>query len=472
MVTETPHPSGPLRPSALLNPAGQMQHHGSTASRGFHRLAVPPRGSAGLFTAQITRTVAAFLSGAGLFLIAFTLSPFQGTFDPDPTAIKDGNIVNQLGYLGLGGIYLFAMLLIVDSRVLKRIVSPSWVIVFAVAFISCLQSYDPTASARGLMLSLVAMILVAGALVLPRNEKDFVNAGANAILFLILIDYAALVVAPDIAIHTATGSEPWHAGFWKGHLIHKNVTAPVFSVLCMFGIYCLRAGATVRGLLIAVLAANFVLHTGSKTTIGFLPLAITLVLGGRAVGKPGLMVFAHFLFAILIFCLTLGTIYSDLFLSMTTGLLEDPTFTGRDDIWKFASASIPDHLWVGHGYASFWLSPIIRGLEANFEANWDVRGIVSGHNSYLDAVLTFGLPGGLLMILLLFAKPFYDYMRATRQAASRHFADFCIMVIIFMTYSGMMESFLLNRADPMWLMTALAVFGLGIAARMGVRMPR
>nr|WP_223215775.1 O-antigen ligase family protein [Rhizobium herbae] len=239
----------------------------------------------------------------------------------------------------------------------------------------------------------------------------------------------------------------------------------------MFGIYCLRAGATVRGLLIALLAANFVLHTGSKTTIGFLPLAIMLVLGGRAVGKPGLMVFTHFIFATLIFCLTLGTIYSNLFLSITTVLLEDPTFTGRDDIWKFASTSIPDHLWVGHGYASFWQSPIIRGLEANFEANWDVRGIVSGHNSYLDAVLTFGQPGGLLMILLLFVKPFYDYMRATGRPASRHFADFCIMVIIFMTYNGMMESFLLNRADPMWLMTALAVFGLGIAARMGVRMP-
>jgi len=185
-----------------------------------------------------------------------------------------------------------------------------------------------------------------------------------------------------------------------------------------------------------------------------------------------LTVLAHFLFAMLIFCLTLGTIYSDLFLSITSGVLEDSTFTGRDDIWKFASASIPDHLWLGHGYASFWLSPVIRGLEENFEANWDVRGIVSGHNSYLDAVLTFGLPGGLLMILVLFAKPFYDYMRATRQPASCHFADFCIMVIIFMTYNGMMESFLLNRADPMWLLTALAVFGLGIAARMGVRMPR
>lgn len=472
MVSETPLPPGRSRRGAFLNPADEMQDHASTALRDFHRPAIPPLGGAGFFTARITRKVAAFLSGAGLFLIAFTLIPFQGTHDLDPTKANEGNIVNQLGYLGLGGIYLFAMLLIVDRRVLKRIVSPTWVAVFAIAFLSCLQSYDPTASARGLMLSLVAMILVAGVLVLPRSEKDFVNAGANAVLFLILIDYAALVVAPGIAIHTATGSEPWHAGFWKGHLIHKNVTAPVFSVLCMFGIYCLRAGATVRGLLIALLAANFVLHTGSKTTIGFLPLAIMLVLGGRAVGKPGLTVFAHFLFSILIFCLTLGTIYSNLFLSITTALLEDPTFTGRDDIWKFASASIPDHLWGGHGYASFWLSPIILGLEANFEANWDVRGIVSGHNSYLDTVLTFGLPGGLSMIVLLFAKPLYDYMRATRQAASRHFADFCIMVIIFMTYNGMMESFLLNRADPMWLMMALAVFGLGIAARMGVRMPR
>jgi O-antigen ligase len=444
-----------------------MQDHASTASRDFHR----PLRSESTVTARVVRAVTAFLSGAGLFLIAFTLIPFQGAFEPDPNSSNDGNIINQLGYLGLGCIYLFAMLLAVDMRILKRIVSPTWVVVFAVAFFSCLQSYDPTASARGLMLSLVAMILVAGVLVLPRSEKDFVNAGANAILFLILIDYAAVALAPDIAIHTATGSEPWHAGFWKGHLIHKNVTAPVFSVLCMFGIYCLRAGATVRGLLIALLAFNFVLHTGSKTTIGFLPLAIMLVLGGRAVGKPGLMVLAHFLFAILIFCLTLGTIYSDTFLTITKALLDDPTFTGRDDIWKFASASIPDHLWLGHGYASFWLSPVIRGLEANFEASWDVRGIVSGHNSYLDAVLTFGLPGGLAIITLLFVKPFYDYMRATRQPASRHFADFCIMVIIFMTYNSMMESFLLNRVDPMWLLMALAVFGLGLAARMGVRMP-
>jgi len=419
--------------------------------------------------ARFIKAVAAFLSGAGLFLIALTLIPFQGSYEVDINSGNEGNIINQIGYLGLGVIYLAAMLLIVERRMLLRVLSPTWVVIFGIAFISCLQSYDPTASARGLMLGLVAMILVAGVLVLPRSEEDFVNAGANAILLLIVIDYAALFVAPNLAIHSAAGGEPWHAGFWKGHLLHKNVTAPVFSVLCVFGIYCFRAGAKVRGALIAILAMNFVLHTGSKTTIGFLPIAIMLVLGGRAVARPGLTILAHFLFTILIFALTLGTIYSDHLLALTTALLEDPTYTGRDAIWRFANASIPDHLWAGHGYASFWASPVIRGMEADFEANWDVRGIVSGHNSYLDAVLTFGLPGGIAIILLLFVKPFYDYARANRRTGSRHFADFCIMVVIFMTYNGMMESFFLNRADPMWLLTAVAVYGLGLAARLGVR---
>ncbi|OJF91931.1 O-antigen ligase family protein [Pararhizobium antarcticum] len=421
--------------------------------------------------ARFLKTLAAFLSGAGLFLIALTLIPFQGVVAVDLSSGNEGNIINQVGYLGLGVVYLAAMLLIVERRTMVRILSPTWLLIFGIAFISCLQSYDPTASARGLMLSLVAMILVAGVLVLPRSEEDFVNAGANAILLLVLIDYAALFIVPDRAIHSAAGGEPWHAGFWKGHLLHKNVTAPVFSVLCVFGIYCFRAGARVRGALIALLAMNFVLHTGSKTTIGFLPIAILFVLGGRAVGRPGLMILGHFLFTILIFALTLGTIYSDQLLAVTTALLDDPTYTGRDAIWRFASTSIPDHLWAGHGYASFWLSPVIRGLEADFEATWDVRGIVSGHNSYLDAVLTFGLPGGIAIILLLFVKPFYDYARANQRAGNRHFADFCIMVVIFMTYNSMMESFFLNRADPMWLLTAVAVYGLGLAARLGVRGP-
>ncbi|KSV65754.1 hypothetical protein N182_08420 [Sinorhizobium sp. GL2] len=444
-----------------------MHPNTATADTSTARQRVPEAFDAGL--AELVNGLAALLSGLGLFLIVFTLIPFQGAVTTDPNAANEGNIINQVGYLVLGAVYLFAMLLTVDRRVLARLVSPAWIAIFAIAYLSCLQSYDPAASARGLTLSLVAMIMVAGVLVLPKSERDFVNAGANAILLLILIDYAALFVAPDRAIHSAFGDEPWHAGFWRGHLLHKNVSAPVFSILCMFGIYCLRAGAPLRGWAITLLAANFVLHTGSKTTIGFLPIAIGLVFAGRAVRSPGLMILAHLAMSVLVFGLTLGTIYSDMLLSITKGLIDDATFTGRDDIWKFASASIAERPWLGQGYASFWLSPVIMGMEANFEASWDVRGIVTGHNSYLDAVLMFGLPGGILMTTLLFVKPLFDYARAYRRPQGRIFADFCVMVVIFMTYNAMLESFFLNRADPMWLLTALAVFGLGLAGRMSMR---
>ncbi|MFB2551730.1 O-antigen ligase family protein [Ensifer soli] len=418
---------------------------------------------------RVVAVTAALLSGFGLFIIVLTLIPFLSSADNAARTTNEGNMINQVGYLGLGGIYLFAMMVIVERKLLLRLISPSWIVIFAIAFASCLQSYDPTAAARGLTQSLIAMILVAGTLTLPRSERDFVQAGANAMLILILIDYAALVVAPDRAIHSAAGGEPWHAGFWRGHLLHKNVSAPVFSILAMFGIYCIRSGLTLRGTLITLLAVNFVLHTGSKTTLGFLPIAIGLVLGGRMIGRPGLTIVAHLFLTVVIFGLTVGTVFSPTLLAATSAILADATFTGRDAIWDFAIASIPDKLWFGHGYASFWLSPVIMAMEKNFEASWDVRGIVTGHNTYIDAVLTFGLPGGLIMIFLIFFKPLLDYLGACRLSGASAFADFCAMAVIFMTYAAMLESFVLNRADPMWMLTALAVFGLGLAARHPLR---
>ena len=431
------------------------------------RIVIPQPASEG--AATMMRAATTFLSGFGLFIMIFTLNPFMGDVVSAGDVGTTANVVNQIGYLGLGALFIFFMLGSVAPRTLLQLISPSWLIIFAIAYFSCMQSYDPSASARGVTLSLVAMLIVAGVLVLPRSEKEFVEACANAVLLLLIINYAALVLLPEKAIHQASALESWHAGYWRGHLSHKNVSAPVFSVLAMFGIYCIRSGARLRGWAITLLAVIFVLHTGSKTTIGFLPLTIGIVLCGSAIRSSGAIVFVHLCFAVLVTCLTVGTIYSPSFLAMSAAVLDDPTFTGRDAIWQFASESIAAHPWFGHGYASFWQSPVIRGMEANFEADWDVRGIVSAHNTYLDALLTFGIPGGAVMILLLFIKPLIDYLRAARRSGSRNFSEFCMMVIIFMTYNGMLESFILNRADPMWMLLALAIFGLNMAARCNLR---
>lgn len=414
--------------------------------------------------------VAAVLSGFGLFVLVMTLQPFQG-----PPAVAEtgeassGNIVNQIGYLTLGIVYFAAILQLTARPVLSRLRSASWFLIFAVAAFSTMQALDQQASLRALLLAAITMVIVAGVLVLPATERQFANAAANAVLAIMLIVYAVLLLAPGLAVHSAEGVEGVHAGDWRGHLSHKNYAAPVFSMLTMVGIYCWRMGFRLRGFVIAALGVVFVLNSGSKTTVGFLPIAIGLVFLVRLTGRPGLVLAIHAGLVAVIGALTVGTVLSPALLSLTRDLISDPTFTGRDEIWRFATRHIAERPWFGYGYVSFWQTPVVTMLEENAEASWDVRGIGSGHNSYLDAMLMFGIPGGALIIYLLMINPLRQYLIAYRTPASRNLADLFASIVIFMTYIGMLESFVLNRSDPLWILFAMAVLGLEFLSRMRTR---
>ncbi|MBN9469449.1 MAG: O-antigen ligase family protein [Bosea sp.] len=412
------------------------------------------------------RLAAALLSGFGLFVMILTFQPFAGVPDAIEPGGSTGNIVNQIGYVSLAIVYLVAMLKLCERGVLAQMATSSWLVVLMVAAFSAGRALEPDAALRALLLTGFAMVPVLGVLVLPRHERDFASAVANAALAVLVLVYVALLLAPQLAIHGSEGVEGGHAGDWRGHLTHKNFAAPVFSILIMFGIYCWRMGLRLRGFAIIALGAIFVLNSGSKTTMGFLPIAIALVLFGRALGRPRLILLGHGALVLLIAALTVGTVFSPALLQLASALTSDPTFTGRDEIWRFASAHIGEKPWLGHGYFSFWQTPLVTALEENFEARWDIRGIGSAHNSYLDAMLMFGLPGAMLVIFCLMILPLRNYLRAQRDPARQKLADLFVMIVIFMTYVGMLESFFLNRADPLWLLFALAVLGLELASRL------
>jgi O-antigen ligase len=414
------------------------------------------------------RAIAAFLSGLGLFILLLTLQPFA---PPPQTAEGEssGNIVNQIGYISLALIYGAAMLAFCERAALARLRSSSLLVVLAVAALSLPQALDSEASFRALLLVSFAMVLVVGILVLPWTEASFANAAANATLALLLLVYAAILLAPNLAVHGAEGVEGGHAGDWRGHLSHKNYAAPVFSMVAMFGIYVWRMGLKWRGAAVVLLSVVFVFNSGSKTTMGFLPVAIGLVMLARLLGRPRLVLAMHLGMVVLVGALTVGTVFSPALLKLSAAINADVTFTGRDEIWKFASARISEKPWLGYGYVSFWQTPAVTRMEENFEASWDIRGIGSGHNSYLDAMLMFGIPGGLVMIYCLMIKPLRNYLAAQADPERQRFADLCAMMVMFMTYAGMLESFFLNRAEPVWLLLAFAVLGLEYASRMGLR---
>ena len=79
-----------------------MHSNSATADHSTTRQRVPAAFDAGL--AELVQGLAALLSGLGLFLIVFTLIPFQGAVETDPNAANEGNIINQVGYLVLAGL--------------------------------------------------------------------------------------------------------------------------------------------------------------------------------------------------------------------------------------------------------------------------------------------------------------------------------------------------------------------------------
>jgi O-antigen ligase len=141
------------------------------------------------------------------------------------------------------------------------------------------------------------------------------------------------------------------------------------------------------------------------------------------------------------------------------------TYTGRTQIWEFGLSHIMDHPLRGFGFESFWLSPFVRAQEVSYEADWDVRGIIHGHNGYLDIAINMGIPALFAAIMAMIVSPVRDYARCINTRENVIAADLFMMIYTFTALNACLESFFFRRADPVWLMFVLGVFGLRLTAR-------
>ena len=87
------------------------------------------------------------------------------------------------------------------------------------------------------------------------------------------------------------------------------------------------------------------------------------------------------------------------------------------------------------------------------------------HNGYLDTALGMGLPGLALLIVAIVIKPLRDFQAADEGGNSGPLAMVFLRIWLFGLYLSSMESFFLDRADPMWFTFLVAVFGLHYLAR-------
>lgn len=411
------------------------------------------------------RLITVVISGVALALMLISLRPFAVRLTYSSGAENTGDALNQYGFLAAGCICSLALMCLANRRVLTSLLSPGFLLLGLVLAFNLMRSPYPDLMMRAVLFTLIGMLIAFTMVALPRNQADFrlaLGLGAGAALAL---SYIGLVAFPDLAKHGFDVYEPQHSGLWRGHFSHKNIAGPVMSVIAIFGLYLMRSGQRFSGFVMFAAAAVFVANTGSKTTAGLFPVSVMIVMMAPLFASAGMAILTSIAAIGGVGVFTLGVLYRPDISLLVAKLTGDQTYTGRTTLWEFSLSMIPNKPWLGYGLYNFWQTENVLGLDAPFEAAWDYRYIVHGHNNYLDILLNLGIVGGAILCWVLFVAPMINYAKARQRPAKRALADMFFMIIVFASLLSFIETFFLARNDAIWLMHIMAVFGLHLLAR-------
>jgi O-antigen ligase len=125
-------------------------------------------------------------------------------------------------------------------------------------------------------------------------------------------------------------------------------------------------------------------------------------------------------------------------------ILEDTSFTGRDELWAFVGRVVQERFWLGHGYGAFWdvgvgADPLLRIDPGSWLGDVETGIINQAHNGYLELWLHIGLPATILatgVILVALCKALYFYAAATRLKGTRAaFAFLAVMLLVYILHN-------------------------------------
>jgi len=400
----------------------------------------------------------------GALLLAWiSLRPFEDLAELDLANTSSGN--DTITYVVFGGLAVLTGLLTIaeNRRGLATLLSPGFLIFAGWIVVSVVLSTDLATSVKRFALTAAAAAVASMLFFLPRSRSEMARWFSVAVLGLLATCYLGIMFAPNLSIHLATDlQEPLLAGDWRGVYGHKNVAAAMMVMMLFLGIYIASSGLTIAGLASVAMAAIFIFNAGGKSALVLC--FITFVLSSLATIVTSFWLRAIVLLSPLLALnmLSVGTVISDRLAAIAEALPFDTSFTGRTEIWIFALQSLQPRLMLGYGFAAFWGTGATRSTPAGME--WAAT-VAHSHNGYLDTALAMGLPGLLLLIVVLVIGPLRDFQLADRGGNNGPLTMALLRIWLFGIYLAAFESFFLDRADPIWFTFLIAVFGLHYLAR-------
>ncbi len=340
---------------------------------------------------------------------------------------------------------------------------PGFVIVSAIIGLSAIWSDYPDLTVRRAALYLMLAVTGLAVAVSARDPRRLHSAMFAMFVGVAIVNLLATAIAPAIAISDLGV---------RGVYTQKNVAGAVAMAGVIVGVFWTagaRGSERRLGALGAALISAFLVVTKSKTSLTLAVLACGLgglvafvALGGR---RAALVVIAGTLLA----SLTLFGLFAASGFDAGRALdilIGDSTFTGRDQLWAFASNHIALRPWGGHGYGAYWdvglaNDPIAKLDPGAWLGDSEVGVINQAHNGYLDLALNIGVPATILAGLTVLAAMLRALARAhrpelDRRARAAHGA-FAALSFAFLLHN-LTEATLFLRGAPLWALIVVVLF--------------
>jgi O-antigen ligase len=405
------------------------------------------------------RAVRSFLFLATFLLTWMTVSPFPDLSDPkllDP--IGDGNFLNQ-ALTTLLTLALAAFVLTRNPGMLLKALSPILAVTLIWFAFSAAFSPNPGLAARRLVLATFIIFQAVAFVLLPLGRDHFSRLLAAGSLIVLALCYFGVLFLPQLSIHQLSDvAEPDLAGNWRGFLSHKNGAGAGMAVLIFIGIFVVRTYDRLVGSLIIALAAIFLIFTESKSPLRLLPLVLTASFAIMWLRQPSMKIAAAAALPLAICLLTIGSVTLEPIQQVVGALLSDPTFTGREEIWRFATDHISQRPVLGFGFQAFWGTSALLSDWSYFDS-WGYRAS-DAHNGYLNIAVMTGIVGLVLSMLLIFGQTIADYIRTPLKAVDPALTMLFLQLWLFGLCLSGFESELFNGGSIVWFMTVVSMIGL------------
>ncbi len=384
--------------------------------------------------------------------VDFTLSG-----EDSAAAVKDGNTIRKVVYLGVGVVGLFFLLRSMGrpftfSDPLAVLLLAYWG--YCVA--STLWSADPSLTLRR---SVVLSCCVVAMFGFTRQLKP------DHILWIAFLCSASFVLTGFAAEIVLGAFKPWSGQYRFAGTVHPNGQGQLCGLMCISAFALQAKMLRARPIMVAAFIVGVVLLilTKSRTAGLAMILGVSVIWLPKAKGNSVAMACVGVPFALAILAILASLMGADVSanasnaatLGRNSGL---GSFNGRVPLWSELIPLITERPILGSGYLSFWTPWRIESISEQLQ--WTIP---DAHNEYIDTVLNLGLFGAMLLAcitLVGLARSFAAYLQSRDEAYG-----FFAALIATSLFAGFFES---GFAQPLGLVPFITASGIAFVA---CRMP-